>query len=292
MTSSTPLVLATPAEMRARSTTHVRAGRTIALVPTMGALHEGHIALVGAARAAADVVVVSIFVNPLQFGDPTDFTTYPRPAEADLQVCAAAGVDEVYAPTAAVMYPPGSDTRVVPGALAVAMEGHSRPGHFDGVATVVTKLFAAVRPDVAVFGEKDFQQLAIVRRMAADLDLGVEIIGHPTVREADGLALSSRNRRLSPAARDAAICLPRAIAAAVAEAADPDATPEAVEAAARRVVAAEPLADLDYATVFTADDLRQVDSFDPARRSAGTYRIAVAARVGDVRLIDNDDLFG
>jgi pantoate--beta-alanine ligase len=128
--------------------------------------------------------------------------------------------------------------------------------------------------------------------MAADLDLGVEIIGHPTVREADGLALSSRNRRLSPAARDAAICLPRAIAAAVAEAADPDATPEAVEAAARRVVAAEPLADLDYATVFTADDLRQVDSFDPARRSAGTYRIAVAARVGDVRLIDNDDLFG
>ncbi len=168
------------------------AGETIALVPTMGALHRGHLALIEHARTVADRVVVSIFVNPLQFDRPDDFEHYPRPIDADVAVCADNGVDAVYAPTAAVMYPAGFQTTVRIGALARVMEGASRPGHFDGVATVVTKLFTAVRPEMAVFGEKDFQQLAIVRRLSADLDLGVEVIGRPTVRE------TGRSRPVEP----------------------------------------------------------------------------------------------
>jgi pantoate--beta-alanine ligase len=284
-----PTVLVTPAAMLDRSRADARAGRRVALVPTMGALHEGHRALIRSAHDRADVVVVSLFVNPMQFGDPDDFTRYPRPEDDDLRVCAAEGVHVVYAPTPAAMYPPGFDTRVVPGHLAAGMEGASRAGHFEGVATVVTKLFAAVRPDVAVFGEKDFQQLAIVRRMTADLDLGVEILGHPTVREPDGLALSSRNRRLSPEERRAATCLPRAIRAGIAAATG--GSPADVLAAARGVVEAEPLARLDYVSVFHAWSLEPVDHFPEEERRPGSYRIAIAATVGPVRLIDNADLF-
>jgi pantoate--beta-alanine ligase len=290
MTSRGVLVVTTPAAMREHAAARARSGQRIALVPTMGALHEGHLALIAAARAGADVVVVSLFVNPLQFGDQDDFTGYPRPADDDLRACATAGVDAVYAPSAASMYPSGFDTRVVPGALAASMEGSSRPGHFEGVATVITKLFAAVRPDVAVFGEKDFQQLAIIRRVVADLDLGVEIVGHPTVREPDGLALSSRNGRLTPTERHAAACLPHAIEAAIAAAAA-GSSPVEVQQAAQRVVDAEPLARLDYVTVFSADTLDTVPTFDPQRTSAGNYRVALAAHLGDVRLIDNADLF-
>jgi pantoate--beta-alanine ligase len=203
------------------------------------------------------------------------------------------GVDAVYAPTARTMYPKGFDTRVVAGRLATTMEGRHRPGHFDGVVTVVTKLFAAVRPDVAVFGEKDFQQLAIVRRLAADLDLGVEIIGRATVREHDRLALSSRNRRLTTEQRRAAVAVPQAIQAAQTAARRPGATVEAVRAAATEVLGAEPTADVDYVEVFHPDDLEPVHELpaDPGGALPhGTARIAVAVRFGDVRLIDNADL--
>ena len=195
--------------MRAWSDAHRAAGRRVALVPTMGALHAGHLALVDEARRHADVVIVSIFVNSLQFDRPDDFTGYPRPIDDDLEMCRARSVDAVYAPVAATMYPEGFETHVEPGPLGDVLEGEHRPGHFRGVATVVAKLFLAARPHVAVFGQKDFQQLTIIRRMNDDLDMGVEIIGLPTVREPDGLALSSRNRRLTAAQRAAAVCVPR-----------------------------------------------------------------------------------
>jgi len=287
----TPTVIDTPTEMRSWSHETRRAGRSIALVPTMGALHVGHLALIEVARSLADVVVVSIFVNPLQFGEPADFTGYPRPIDADLTACADADVDAVYAPTAAAMYPMGFDTRVVPGALATEMEGRSRPGHFEGVATVVTKLLMAVGPEVAVFGEKDYQQLAIIRRMVADLDLGVEIAGVPTVREPDGLALSSRNRRLTPPQRQAATVIPRAIEEARRIALGPAVSIGDVLAAAEAVVAAQPLASLDYVSVFDADTLAVVNDVAESNRVPDRYRVAIAAHFGDIRLIDNADLF-
>ena len=275
-----------PDRVRAWSRSVRRSGRSIALVPTMGALHRGHLALIDHAARLADAVVVSIFVNPLQFGDDADLANYPTPIDDDVAACRERHVEVVYAPTAATMYPAGFDTRVQPGALAAEMEGRSRVGHFTGVATVVTKLFGAVEPDVAVFGEKDFQQLAIIRRMTIDLDLGVRIEASPTVRDLDGLALSSRNQRLSPAERAAAVAVPRAVEAAVARSLDPGATVEAVVGAARNVLEAEPLADIDYVSAFDAETLQPVAHFRDRSRP-GRYRIAVAARFGDVRLIDN-----
>ena len=287
----TPTIIDAPTDMRVWSRDIRRAGRSIALVPTMGALHMGHLSLIEAARSLADAVVVSIFVNPLQFGEPADFAGYPRPIDADLIACADAGVDAVYAPTAAAMYPAGFDTRVVPGALASAMEGRSRPGHFEGVATVVTKLLAAVDPDVAVFGEKDYQQLAIIRRLVIDLDLGVEIAGVPTVREPDGLALSSRNRRLTTDQRQAATVIPRAIDEARRIARRPTASIGDVLTAAEAIVASEPTASLDYVNVFDADTLAVVDDVTESNRVPDRYRVAIAAHFGDIRLIDNADLF-
>src|SRR5687768_6080102 len=184
-------VLTDPAAMTAWSRAARHDGATVAVVPTMGALHDGHLALVQRAAELADRVVVTIFVNPIQFNQPTDFDKYPRPIDDDLARCRQAGVAAVYAPTGATMYPSGFQTHVEPGPLADRLEGPMRPGHFRGVTTVVTKLLAAVRPDTACFGQKDYQQLAIVRRMVTDLDLGVEIVGVPTVRERDGLAMSS-----------------------------------------------------------------------------------------------------
>jgi pantoate--beta-alanine ligase len=286
-----PTIIDTPTDMRAWSHDLRHAGRSIALVPTMGALHVGHRALVDAARSLADVVVVSIFVNPLQFGEPADFTGYPRPIDADLVACAEAGVDAVYAPTAATMYPEGFDTRVVPGVLATVMEGRSRPGHFEGVTTVVTKLLTTVGPHVAVFGEKDYQQLAIIRRMVTDLDLGVEIAGVPTVREPDGLALSSRNRRLTTQQRQAAAVIPRAIAEARRVVCRPAASIHEALGAAEAVVASEPAASLDYVSVFDAATLAAVADVEQSNRLPGRYRIAIAVRFGDIRLIDNADLF-
>ncbi len=232
---------------------------------------------------------MSIFVNPLQFDRPDDFADYPRPIDADVAVCGDLGVDAVYVPTAAAMYPAGYQTTVRIGALAEVMEGASRPGHFDGVATVVTKLFTAVRPNMALFGEKDFQQLAIVRRLNADLDLGVEVIGRPTVREPDGLALSSRNTRLDGPQRHAAVVVPRALDAAIAAAGRGERDARAVIDAALAVIADEPLATVDYVAVFDTEDLSAVT--DLGAHHHDRLRVAAAVYLGEVRLIDNRALF-
>jgi pantoate--beta-alanine ligase len=245
--------------------------------------------LIDAAGRLADHVVVSIFVNPLQFGEHADFTHYPRPLDEDLGACEQAEVDIVYVPSAAAMYPDGFATTVHVAGLTDTMEGTSRPGHFDGVATVVTKLFVATSPDIAVFGEKDYQQLAIVRRLTRDLDLDTEIAAHPTVREKDGLALSSRNRLLSDDHRRAATCMPRALAAAVETARSAGSDARQVIGAATQLIQDEHLATLDYVNVFDAATLDPVHEFE--HRRPGHVRIAVAARFGDVRLIDNTDPF-
>ena len=274
-------VLTDPAAMTAwsRATHHDRA--TVAVVPTMGALHAGHLALVDRAAELADRVVVTIFVNPLQFNQPTDFDTYPRPIDDDLARCRKAGVAAVYAPTAATMYPTGFQTHVEPGPLADRLEGPLRPGHFRGVTTVVTKLLAAVRPDIACFGQKDYQQLAIVRRMVADLDLGVEIVGVPTVREPDGLALSSRNLRLTPDDRVAAVVIPRALARAAGAHAEGCHDPAELAAIASDALAAEPRAKVEYVEIVHPETL------EPVVSTADGAVILTAVWFGDVRLIDN-----
>src|SRR5881296_4249337 len=213
----------------------------------MGALHEGHVALVAEARRRAKRVVVSIFVNPIQFDRRDDFARYPRTLEEDAARCAAAGVDVIFAPSPGAMYPEGFQTGVEVAALTEPLCGKVRPGHFRGVTTVVTKLFHAVRPHLAVFGEKDWQQLAVVRRMTADLDFGIEIVGVPTVREADGLAVSSRNRRLGPEDREAARCVPRALNAAAELVLAGERRAGPVVARATAVIAGERRARLEYA---------------------------------------------
>jgi pantoate--beta-alanine ligase len=254
---------------------------TIAVVPTMGALHAGHLALVDAARRLAGTVVVTIFVNPLQFNETADFDRYPRPIDDDLTACRHAGVHAVYAPTAAAMYPAGFQTHVEPGVLAERLEGAMRPGHFRGVATVVTKLFAATLPHLAVFGEKDHQQLAIVRRMVADLDLGVEIVGIPTVREPDGLALSSRNARLAPHDRAAAVSVPQALRAAEDAYRHGERDAGELRAAALAVLDAEPRARVEYVEIVGVDDLETRSRVDDQ------VVIVTAVWFGEVRLIDN-----
>lgn len=252
-----------------------RAGERLALVPTMGALHAGHMALVARARTEADRVVVSIFVNPKQFGPGEDLARYPRRLEADRAMLADAGVDAVFAPSEADIYPPGFATTVHVGRLGDVLDGAARPGHFDGVATVVARLFGLVRPDVAVFGEKDWQQLRIIHRMVADLALPVGIVGHPTVRELDGLALSSRNAYLSADERARAPMLH----AVLIEAAD----------GLRRGVA-YPLGTAQAQLTgagFALDYLALTDADDLSLRIAPPGRLLVAARLGTTRLIDN-----
>jgi pantoate--beta-alanine ligase len=261
-------------------------GGLVGLVPTMGALHEGHTSLMTRARAECDVVAVSIFVNPLQFGDPEDIAHYPRTLERDLEVCAASGVDVVFVPSVAEMYPSwptAPSTTVSVRGVSEVWEGASRPGHFDGVATVVAKLFTIAGPCRAYFGLKDFQQLAVVRRMARELSLPVQVVGCPIVREADGLALSSRNVRLSAAERSAATVLSQALAAGRAALADGERSGGAVACAMEAVVAAEPLVALDYAVLVEADTLDEVATVT----DQGSLRLLIAAQVGPVRLIDN-----
>lgn len=257
------------------------AGRRIALVPTMGALHEGHLALVERAADLADRIVVSIFVNPIQFDRRDDFEGYPRDLEQDASRLAAAGVAVLFAPEAADMYRNGFHTQVEVAGVTTGLCGARRPGHFRGVTTVVTKLFHLVRPHVAVFGEKDYQQLVTIRRLVADLDFGIEIIGVPTVREWDGLALSSRNERLSPAGRAAARCIPRGLRAAMDCAAAGERTQAALLAAVRREIEGDPHVRLEYA------ELCDPETLEPVAMVEGTARLVVAAWVGDVRLIDN-----
>jgi len=254
------------------------AGRRIAFVPTMGALHDGHRELIRHARLAkgASITIVSIFVNPLQFGAGEDLERYPRPLEADLDVCRSEGVELVFTPGVDDVYPAGADTTVVPGALGTELEGAVRPGHFAGVLTVVAKLFHVVSPDVAYFGEKDYQQLVLVQKMARDLDFPLHVVGVPTVREPDGLALSSRNAYLSVADRPRAAALQKALRAGAFVSAH---GPQAVLDAARAVLQLEPALELDYL------ELR-----DPDLRpnpQTGKARLLVAARLGPTRLIDN-----
>ncbi|MGP3933318.1 pantoate--beta-alanine ligase [Nonomuraea sp. KM88] len=255
-----------------------RGGGEVALVPTMGALHEGHKALIRQARARADHVVVSIFVNPLQFAPNEDFSRYPRTFEADLDACRAEGVDVVFHPAVEDMYAPDRQVSVSAGRMGELVEGAARPGHFDGVLTVVLKLFNVVQPDRAVFGQKDAQQLALIRRMVADLDLPIEILDVPTVREPDGLALSSRNRFLSDDDRRVALALSRALRAGAAEL-----TPSRIRAAAREVLdTAGPGLDVDYLVLVDPATFAEADdSYE------GMAVLAVAARVGATRLIDN-----
>jgi pantoate--beta-alanine ligase len=280
-----PLVVGTRAELAA-ALAEVRArGGRVALVPTMGALHEGHASLMRAARARVsedDAVVVSVFVNPMQFAPGEDLDRYPRTFDADLEVCGAQGVDVVFAPSADEVYPGGEpQVTLDPGPVATVLEGRSRPTHFRGVLTVVAKLFGLVSPDLAFFGQKDYQQLVLIRRMVADLCMGVEVVGVETVREYDGLALSSRNRYLSDEDRPAALALSRALAAG--RDAGPDGG-DAVLAAAHaelRKPDAEGV-DVDYLEL-TAPDLGDAPD-------TGEARLLVAARVGTTRLIDNTAL--
>ena len=262
----------------------LRSQGSIALVPTMGALHAGHRSLIGLAHELADFVVVSIFLNPLQFGAGEDLSRYPQTLPEDLVACEREGVDVVFAPTADVMYPGGRPTVTVhAGPLGDVLEGALRPGHYDGVLTVVAKLFGLVRPAVSIFGDKDAQQLALIRRMVDDLDLPVRVEGAPTVRTADGLALSSRNVYLDADATEHALALSRALVAA--DEIAPVATVGGVLAAARQVLDREPGLAVDYCVIVDPDTFEPLvdDGITPVR---GPARLLVAARVGGTRLID------
>jgi pantoate--beta-alanine ligase len=255
-------------------------GHRIALVPTMGALHGGHLALIEEARKQADRVVASIFVNPLQFGEGEDLDRYPRPEKEDARALDRAGCDLLWMPAPEQMYPAGFSTKVVVSGLSKRWEGEARPGHFDGVATVVTKLFTTVRPEVAVFGEKDFQQLAIVRRMTIDLNLGVQVVGLPTVRDDNGLALSSRNAYLSDEDRERATMLPRSLERAVEEIEGGVPVEHALDHARHA------LYDAGFSVV---DYVALVDeaTLEPVNEPAGRMRLIAAATIGGTRLIDN-----
>ena len=282
MAEPTIMVVRDVAALRAAVAPWRQAGARIALVPTMGALHDGHLALVEAARRRAERVVVSLFVNPKQFGPAEDLARYPRQEAADRALLARAGADLVFAPAAAAMYPPGFATTVLlDGPLTATLEGAARPGHFAGVATVVLKLLVQSAPDIALFGEKDWQQLQVVRRLVRDLDLAVEIVAVPTVRDADGLALSSRNARLSSDELAIARRLNRVLGALADRL---RAAPERVAAGCADAIAslrAAGFAAVDYVAVVEAESLA------PVERAAGRCRVLAAVRLGTVRLIDN-----
>jgi pantoate--beta-alanine ligase len=276
-------------ELQARADAERAAGRRIALVPTMGALHAGHASLFKLARQRADRVWVSIFVNPTQFDDPRDLAAYPRTQAADLAICRDAGVDLVFTPDAAQMYPRGAQTVVEVGELTAPLCGASRPGHFRGVATVVAKLLIAAKPHVAVFGEKDYQQLAVIRQLVRDLLLDIEIVGAPTEREPDGLALSSRNRQLDAEARSQAVALVRALDAAEVAVAGGERDRDRLLALVRAELVAAPRGEIDYA------ELRDPATLAPAPpRLVATTLLALAVFMRPsspggrtVRLIDN-----
>ncbi len=272
-------VVRTRAGLRAALT---KAPRPIGLVPTMGWLHAGHTSLVERARSESATVVVSIFVNPRQFGEAADFTQYPRDEARDLAICEAAGVDIVFAPPVDEVYPPDFDTRVSVGAIASPLEGAARPGHFDGVATVVAILFALVGAERAYFGLKDYQQVRVIRRMALDLALPTEVVPCETVRDRDGLAMSSRNARLSAAGRAAAPVLRRALLAGASCIRAGERSGEAVRARMREIVAGEPLAEADYVSVADADTFAELDEV------RGEALLSLAVRIEGVRLIDNE----
>ena len=275
-------IVRTVVELRAQVRAWRAAGKTVAMTPTMGALHEGHLSLVRLARTRADRVVASIFVNPAQFGPNEDFERYPRDEGGDARLLASAGCDLLYAPDVSQIYPPGYATKVSVSGVSEPLDGAARPGHFDGVATVVAKLLNQAQPDVAVFGEKDFQQLQLIRRLALDLDIPVEIIGAPIARDADGLALSSRNAYLSAAERPIAGMMNKVLADAAARLRAGDSV-EKVEATGRAALERHGFDRVDYFEV------RQVEDLSPADGPPyeGRVRIFAAAHLGKTRLIDN-----
>lgn len=265
---------------------HLRTSQNqVALVPTMGALHQGHLTLVRAARAHAEHVIVSIFVNPMQFGPTEDLNAYPRREEQDAAMLVSEGVDILWAPAVPTMYPAGHAAKVSVAGLDRVLCGAARPGHFDGVGTVVAKLFNQVQPDIALFGEKDWQQLAIIRRMAADLNFRLTIVGVPTVREDDGLAMSSRNAYLSRAERNVAAALPRALAQAARAIAGGTNVADALTHARTDILSAG-FATIDYLEFRDGESLALVDRDQPGAR------LFVAARIGSTRLIDNGSIVG
>lgn len=266
-------------DLRARVAAWRTAGETVALVPTMGAIHEGHLSLVKLAKTLADRVVTSLFVNPLQFGPREDFHAYPRNEARDVEILAKAGSDLLYAPEASEMYPPGFSTRVHVGDLTEDLCGASRPNHFDGVATVVAKLILQSAPDIAIFGEKDYQQLLVIKRFVRDLNIPVEIVGGPIVREADGLALSSRNAYLSPAERDTAPILYQVIQKVADDLSQGRGADDASEAARFKLEAAG--FRVDYVAV------RDPETLAPLHGPVKTARVLAAVHLGKTRLIDN-----
>jgi pantoate--beta-alanine ligase len=267
-------------EELAQALSGLRKAGTLALVPTMGALHDGHMALIAEAQRRADKVAATIFVNPTQFNDPSDLERYPRTEDADLAMLEAAGCDLVWLPTADQLYPDGFATRISVSGVSDRWEGEHRPGHFDGVATVVAKLLLAVQPDAAIFGEKDWQQLAVIRRMVDDLGIDAEIVGVPTVREEDGLALSSRNALLSADERQRAVALPRALESARQSITDGKPVADAL---------AEAIASIQQAGFARVDYFALVDgqTLEPLDSPAGEARLIAAAVIGTTRLIDN-----
>jgi pantoate--beta-alanine ligase len=268
-------------EMQSATRAALSQGKTVGFVPTMGALHDGHLSLVRLAHSRADVVVVSIFVNPLQFGPSEDFEKYPRTLEADCARLQGESVDIVFAPSPAAMYPAGATTVVHVEGLSEKLDGRSRPGHFRGVSTVVAKLFHIVQPTCAVFGQKDAAQVAVLRRMVRDLNMGIELIIAPIVREPDGLALSSRNVYLTPQQRKQALVLHRALEQVAALAASGETRASALRSLALSIITTEPAAALDYFEIVNPDTL------DPISDVAPGALIAVAAAFGPTRLIDN-----
>lgn len=267
--------------LRSQVATWRQAGQRIALVPTMGALHAGHLALVKAAQAQADRVVVSVFVNPKQFGPNEDFSRYPRTVAQDVALLEEAGADAVWLPDVATMYPEGFATSIKIGGITAPLEGAARPGHFDGVATVVAKLFNQVKPDIALFGEKDYQQLQLIKRLVNDLDMDIAVVGVPTLREEDGLALSSRNRYLSVEQRDKAATIHEAMQAVSVDIHKGLGVGEALDHGRRMLIEAG-FTRIDYF------DLRDRDTLDHA--DGAPARLLVAAWLGTTRLIDNLDI--
>jgi pantoate--beta-alanine ligase len=274
-------LIETAAEMQSIARAANRSGKTVAVVPTMGYLHEGHVSLMREGRTRADILIATIFVNPMQFGPSEDLSTYPRSLERDTVMARGAGVDYLFTPQPKEIYPEGFQTHVEVERISLPLCGGSRPGHFRGVTTVVCKLFNITLADVALFGKKDYQQLAVIRRMTADLNLPVEIVGMPIVRETDGLAMSSRNSYLSPEERRAALCLSRAIAEARRLFAGGEREIARIKDVVEEIIAAEPLAIPDYI------ELRDGGTLDEVAGASENTLLALAVRIGKTRLIDN-----
>ncbi len=274
-------IITSASEMQTLALNERRQGHHIGLVPTMGFLHEGHASLMRTGRQQSDLLITSIFVNPTQFGVNEDLDRYPRNLAGDCQLAESCGVDIIFAPTAGEIYPTGYQTYVNVEELSLHLCGASRPGHFRGVTTVVTKLFTICQPDLALFGKKDFQQLAIIRRMTADLNLPVQIIGMPIIREADGLAMSSRNAYLSPDERQSALCLHRSIAAVRNLFRQGENTVTVLLQTARDIITAESPATIDYI------EFRNSQSLEPVVTATADTLLALAIKVGSTRLIDN-----